>query len=395
MQYIIQDPDQLCSALRRGISQIYAKNSSELSFEELYRTSYNLVLVGAGSNAYNGAKDAMLSFLSASLAHLQQGVDRNTFLSSLSSLWLDYCLCIKSTSEVLMYLDRTWVKTQSLPTVHQMGLDTFCSSFMRISSTVFDYMLDAIKSDRDGHQFDHSTLKMLVEMQSLLPVKNPKRNAASLSVYSVHFEPLLIASAMEYYRQAADKINTISPSDYLQYVHTRLIAERSRVGLYLLPESLTKLESALLSEMIVKVHKKILEPSNGLHDMVRLHDLPTLHTLYYLFKSSNLPNNIVDLLPDIIQSMSKPITLQFSESVKSSHWKTQASIWIDSLYEMKVKLDQIIEIGFSRNISFESVILRSFVEAVNSIDRAPELISWYIHDSINKSLKVFMYNRAL
>ena len=47
------------TSLRRAIDEIHNKNASVLSFEELYRNAYNLVLHKHGELLYDGVRQAV------------------------------------------------------------------------------------------------------------------------------------------------------------------------------------------------------------------------------------------------------------------------------------------------------------------------------------------------
>mmetsp|Transcript_28016 Transcript_28016/g.84238 ORF Transcript_28016/g.84238 Transcript_28016/m.84238 type:complete len:102 (+) Transcript_28016:82-387(+) len=56
---------EIWRSLRVAISEIYDRNASVLSFEELYRNAYNLVLHKHGDLLYDGVKELVESQLRA------------------------------------------------------------------------------------------------------------------------------------------------------------------------------------------------------------------------------------------------------------------------------------------------------------------------------------------
>ena len=54
---------QIWEALHAAIREIHNKNASSLSFEELYRNAYNLVLHKHGELLFNGVKGAVTEHL--------------------------------------------------------------------------------------------------------------------------------------------------------------------------------------------------------------------------------------------------------------------------------------------------------------------------------------------
>ena len=61
---------QTWQALAMAIDEIYNRNASQLSFEELYRNAYNLVLHKHGTLLYEGVSEKLSSHLLATVERL-------------------------------------------------------------------------------------------------------------------------------------------------------------------------------------------------------------------------------------------------------------------------------------------------------------------------------------
>ncbi len=81
------------------------RNSSVLSFEELYRTAYNLVLQKHGDLLYSGIRDTFHSHSQDMCSKLQQVPDSN-LLSELCIVWEDKKTTISKIKDIVMYMDR-------------------------------------------------------------------------------------------------------------------------------------------------------------------------------------------------------------------------------------------------------------------------------------------------
>ncbi len=115
----------LASALR----EIHTKNASKLSFEELYRNSYKLVLKKKGEDLYNRVKCLEEDWLSNEIrarihslisptllmvgAGPQSGASANErldsgerFLRGLKATWQDHELTMSMITDVMMYMVR-------------------------------------------------------------------------------------------------------------------------------------------------------------------------------------------------------------------------------------------------------------------------------------------------
>ncbi len=123
------DFEDMWAKLSSSFLEIHTKNASKLSFEELYRTAYKLVLKKKGEILYDRVKDfekewlstnvrtAIRSLLSASLLSVSAGGMGGTtvnerraggerFLKGLKQAWEDHNLCMNMTTDVLMYMVR-------------------------------------------------------------------------------------------------------------------------------------------------------------------------------------------------------------------------------------------------------------------------------------------------
>lgn len=121
------DFDQQWAILSSSLREIHTKNQSKLSFEELYRNAYKLVLKNKGGDLYDQVKDfeqswlageirpRILSVLSSSLMADDTGTTGITtvnekrtagerLLRALKEAWEDHNLCMNMTTDVLMYM---------------------------------------------------------------------------------------------------------------------------------------------------------------------------------------------------------------------------------------------------------------------------------------------------
>ena len=62
--------DSIWQLLRNAIQEIQNKNNSGLSFEELYRNSYTMVLHKHGEKLYTGLRDVVTTHLESKVKHI-------------------------------------------------------------------------------------------------------------------------------------------------------------------------------------------------------------------------------------------------------------------------------------------------------------------------------------
>jgi cullin 3 len=129
------------SSLSTAIDEIHSRNASLLSFEELYRNAYNLVLHKHGGLLYDGVADRLgwhLEKSAESLVSMAAGLDTTSssseeneinasiaFLSALSSTWKEHRITMVMVRDIFMYMDRTYVQQNRKMTVYELGLFLF------------------------------------------------------------------------------------------------------------------------------------------------------------------------------------------------------------------------------------------------------------------------------
>jgi cullin 3 len=80
---------QTWGALANAIDEIYNRNASQLSFEELYRNAYNLVLHKYGTLLYEGVTEKLHQHLTATAKRLEQVPD-SSLLEEISCTWAEH-----------------------------------------------------------------------------------------------------------------------------------------------------------------------------------------------------------------------------------------------------------------------------------------------------------------
>lgn len=121
------DFDEVWGVLAASLREIHTKNASKLSFEELYRNAYKLVLRKRGEMLYEKVKEleadwlvsetrprvlgeiapSLLARYSKSMAIPMTNETRvagEKFLRALKEVWQDHNLCMNMTTDVLMYM---------------------------------------------------------------------------------------------------------------------------------------------------------------------------------------------------------------------------------------------------------------------------------------------------
>ena len=82
--------ESIWNLLKNAIQEIQKKNNSGLSFEELYRNAYTMVLHKHGERLYNGLRDVVTQHLETKVRQDVLTSLHNNFLQTLNQAWNDH-----------------------------------------------------------------------------------------------------------------------------------------------------------------------------------------------------------------------------------------------------------------------------------------------------------------
>jgi len=108
--------------LEDAIHEIYNHNASGLSFEELYRNAYNMVLHKYGEKLYSELVNTMTQHM-CEIAMTVEASQGDLFLEELDSKWREHNKSLQMIRDILMYMDRTYVNNFNKTPVHELGLN--------------------------------------------------------------------------------------------------------------------------------------------------------------------------------------------------------------------------------------------------------------------------------
>ena len=90
--------------LKNAIQEIQKKNNSGLSFEELYRNAYTMVLHKHGEKLYAGLRDVVTEHLVTKVRQDVLDSLNNNFLQTLNKAWNDHQTSMVMIRDILMYM---------------------------------------------------------------------------------------------------------------------------------------------------------------------------------------------------------------------------------------------------------------------------------------------------
>ncbi|EES05529.1 hypothetical protein BDA96_04G252900 [Sorghum bicolor] len=361
--------------LEHAIHEIYNHNASGLSFEELYRSAYNMVLHKYGEKLYDGLQNTMtwrLKEISKSIEAAQGGL----FLEELNAKWMDHNKALQMIRDILMYMDRTYVPTSHRTPVHELGLNLWRDHIIHspmIHSRLVNTLLDLIKGERMGEVINRGLMRSITKMlMDLGP-----------AVYQDDFEkPFLDVSASFYSVESQEFIECCDCGNYLKKAERRLNEEMERVSHYLDAGSEAKITSVVEKEMIANhMHRLVHMENSGLVNMLVDDRYEDLGRMYSLFRR----------VPDGLSTIRDVMTYYLRETGKQLVTDPESLKdpveFVQRLLNEKDKHDKIISVAFGNDKTFQNALNSSFEYFINLNNRSPEFISLYVDDKLRKGLK--------
>ncbi|KAL6658952.1 hypothetical protein ACP70R_002992 [Stipagrostis hirtigluma subsp. patula] len=367
--------DKSWRKLHDAIREIYNHNASGLSFEELYRTAYNMVLHKHGPKLYEKLTENMkehLEEMRISIEAAQGGL----FLEELQRKWDDHNKALTMIRDILMYMDRTFIPTNKKTPVFDLGLELWRDTIVRspmIQGRLLDTILELIHRERMGEVINRSlmrsTTKMLMDLGS--------------SVYQDDFErPFLEVSASFYSGESQQFIECCACGEYLKQAERRLNEESERVSQYMDIKTNEKITAVVVKEMLENhMQRLILMENSGLVNMLVEDKYEDLTRMYSLF------NHVPEGHATIRSVMTSHIKETGKSLVTDPERLKDPVDFVQRLLNEKDKYDNIINVSFGNDKSFLNALNSSFEHFINLNNRSPEFISLFVDDKLRKGVK--------
>ncbi|XP_019185705.1 PREDICTED: cullin-3A-like [Ipomoea nil] len=375
---VVVDPkyaEKTWKILEHAIHEIYNHNASGLSFEELYRNAYNMVLHKFGEKLYSGLVSTMTSHL-REIAKLIETAQGGLFLEELNRKWRDHNKALQMIRDILMYMDRTFIPSTHKTPVHELGLNLWRENVIhssKIQARLQDTLLELVQQERNGEVINRglmrNVIKMLMDLGSF--------------VYQEDFEKPLLEVSGDFYRVESQQfIESCDCGDYLRKAEKRLNEEIERVSHYLDVRSEANITKVVEKEMIESHMYRLVHMENsGLVNMILDDKYDDLGRMYNLFRRvPNGPSLIKDVMTSHIREVGKQLVTD-PEKLKDP------VDFVQRLLDEKDKHDNIINKAFNNDKTFQNALNSSFEYFINLNPRTPEFISLFVDDKLRKGLK--------
>jgi len=364
--------------LRTSIEHIHRKNASGLSFEELYRNAYTMVLHKHGDYLYNGVKTTVREHLEGVCKRIVDTPDAE-FVSALLAAWKEHKTSQLMIRDILMYMNSSYVRANNVLGVYDMGLVLFRDTVARapeIKRRLLDLLLLDVTRERRGEVVDRLKLKnataMLVEL-----------GCGTRDVYRSDFELAYVRATAKYLQsEAASRLASDGGGPYLLYAESRLVEEAARVKQCLDSSSEPTIRAVCEKELIATHMRTLIElPDSGLVAMLKLKKTEDLRRMYSLF------GRVQDGHSLMRQVLSTHLKSTGALIIADAEQQGAQQTFVDGLLALRDDYDQLLSSAFRNDKLFQQTVNQAFEHFINSSPKSPEYISLYIDEKLRKGLK--------
>lgn len=364
--------------LKGAIYEIHKQNASGLSFEELYRNAYNMVLHKYGDRLYKGLQQVVDEHLKE-VANDVAAANDETFMDALNKAWNDHKISMLMIRDILMYMDRVYVMHHNVHTVYDLGLILFRDNIARsarIKDRLLKTILSWIQRERTGEVINRGLLKNITQMLVDLGVN-------SRTVYEDDFERHFLETSATFYRvESQEFISSNSASDYMRKVSARIQEEMERVAHYLDAGTEPKIKEVVERELIASHMKTLIEmEGSGCISMLKDDKLEDLSRMYNLF--SRVSNGLAFMREKISNFVRDTGKALVSDEEKNKN----PQLYVQALLDLKDKYDRLLTGAFTNDKNFQHAINQAFEHFINANNKSPEFISLFIDEQLRKGLK--------
>ncbi|XP_032510692.2 cullin-3 isoform X1 [Danaus plexippus] len=371
--------ERIWSLLKNAIQEIQKKNNSGLSFEELYRNAYTMVLHKHGERLYTGLKEVVTHHLETKVREDVLQALHNGFLQTLNNAWTDHQTSMVMIRDILMYMDRVYVQQNDVDNVYNLGLIIFRDQVARygcIRDHLRQTLLELVARERRGEVVDRLAIRNACQMLMVVGIN-------SRTVYEEDFEKPFLHQSSEFYRMESQKfLAENSAAVYIARVEARISEEAERARHYLDESTEPRIVAVLEHELIERHIKTIVEMENsGVVHMLMHTRTVELACMYKLL------SRVDEGLRTVADAVSAHLREQGRALVTDTHSNTNAIAYVQNLLDLKDRFDHFLHNSFNNDKIFKHMIASDFEYFLNLNNKSPEFLSLFIDGKLKKGEK--------
>jgi cullin 3 len=373
-----QEAVALWQQLQTAIGTIYDQNVSILSYEELYRNAYNLVLHKHGDYLYSNIMQTIRDYLQISKIGIIEAKDEH-ILNVTVHAWSFHILAFAMIKDILMYMDRSYCIPRKKPLVYTMALQQFREVLLyepTVRERLKTVLLQEIMFERQGRVIDRAVVKSILAMLVDLGLDG-------VNVYEMEFERSFLEETRSFFRvESLAFLSENTCHDYIVKASARLTEEAERVRHYLSLSTDPKLRAAAEHELISVHAKALLEMENtGFACMLRDNKLVELQKFYALF--ARVPS-CLEQLREAVYRFVKQAGLDILATQEAS--KDPVS-FVRAILELKSKFDHIIGFSFRAEKHVFKKLNEAFESFLNSTHHCASYLASYVDELLRGGIQ--------
>ncbi|KAK7484868.1 hypothetical protein BaRGS_00023911 [Batillaria attramentaria] len=373
--------NNIWALLKNAIQEIQKKNNSGLSFEELYRNAYTMVLHKHGEKLYMGLREVVTDHLVHKVREDVLSALNNNFLQTLNMAWNDHQTSMVMIRDILMYMDRVYVQQNNVDNVYNLGLIIFRDQVVR-HPTIRDHLratlLDMVAKERRGEVVDRGAVKNACQMLMILGID-------SRTVYEEDFEKPFLEQSAEFYRLESQKfLAENSASVYIKKVEARINEEAERATHYLDKSTEEPVVRVLEEELISKHMKTIVEMENsGVVHMLENNKTDDLACMYKLFiRVTHGLKTMCNCISKYLREQGRALVIE-----ETPEEGKNAITYVQALLDLNDRFNHFLHESFNEDKQFKQMISSGFEYFINLNPKSPEYLSLFIDDKLKKGVK--------
>lgn len=398
--------------LSAAIGQIQNQNVLSLLYEQLYRKAYTLVLEKQGQRLYSDVARQVAQHLEQRHLEIAQISDREDFLKAVVADWNRHLQLMKFISDVLMYMNRVFVKENRKLLVYDLGVVLWGGHFVRgMRGRLVDIVIGEIERSRRGEvlttRLHIAQVVAMFELLSLEFVGAEQLVDDYEPISYVDFEKPLLESQQQQYQAYAELfVDPPLGSRYVNCVYDFVTAEEARCKA-LLPASWGKLEETMYNVLITQKIDYIMQLPREGHSLAywmeplleaaaphpgaaRSH-VKEMGLLYKLVGRIDGERKLLKVrLKEAIAAAGSSIPRLVGSSLEKKGPAPFAGVWIETVLAYHRQLSQLNREAFDHDVLVERAMYEAMRDVANQAGMpasAPELLAVYMDAQIKASTK--------
>lgn len=438
------DSEETWEVLHKAFREIHARNASNLSFEELFRNAYKLVLKKKGDFLFDKVKalemdildnnvrtqirslavPALLSTGGTEVSSSEKRQAGEKFMQQLTRSFQAHSQEAGMITDVLMYMNRISQTDGRKASIYAVALGLFRERVlqatanpeleMRILDLLEMIMLEMIALERSGDIIERPLIKASCRM--LESLYETLAEDESTRLYLTSFEPKFLQASREYYREEGRLlVQQADATTFCSQARRRLKEEQERCQQSLSLSTEPKIQSVVEQELIsAHIGDVINLPGTGVKNMLDNDQMADLQNMYELVRRVDPKlkplkdavhrrvielgaevNNTAQQIATEVPSKQRPDKKDAEGKVrekaappKQLSQQTLAAVnWVEEVLKLKSKYDKVCERAFKADNVMEKALEISFQDFINNNTRSPEFLSLFLDQYLKSSGK--------